>query len=81
MTTIKDKRGKMGFIHICFASDMHPYNCDGKGKCEHCDRAKIEGHNPATCALCDPEYDFAENPYWKIPKAKITTPNKNKEVK
>lgn len=47
-------------------------DCDGVfgGRCEHCERAKIEGHDPATCALCDPDYDYMENPYWKprLPK-------------
>ena len=58
---------KEGNIHICFADDMHPYNCDYPygGSCVHHERKVTEGHDPATCALCDPEYDFAENIYWK----------------
>jgi hypothetical protein len=52
---------------ICTSEDMHPMNCDGPGKCRHCDRLVIvhttdEGtshyeHHPADCALCDPAYD------------------------
>lgn len=56
-------------IHLCFASDMHPYNCDGifygKGHCEHCDRKVTKHHHPKDCALCDPEYDLMPNKYWK----------------
>lgn len=53
-------------VHICHASDMHPYNCDGQfgGACEHCERKKTDDHDPATCALCDPEYDFMPNDVW-----------------
>lgn len=59
-------------IHICRASDMHPYNCDGMfgGRCEHCERLKNEWHDPATCALCDPEYDYQPNEHWNKELAK-----------
>ena len=41
------------------ASNFHPYECDGPGKCVHCDRLYVTGeHDPATCALCDPAYDY-----------------------
>lgn len=43
---------------FCSSEDMHPYECDGLGKCRHCDRRKTKEHDPATCPLCDPEYDF-----------------------
>jgi hypothetical protein len=43
------------------SSNFHPFECDGRGKCVHCDRAKSANHDPATCALCDPEYDGAPN--------------------
>ncbi|HWT45403.1 MAG TPA: hypothetical protein VN085_05530 [Vicinamibacterales bacterium] len=67
------------------ASNFHPFECDGPGKCIHHDRVvtyRGEGdqrhhaldtiedakwtveHDPATCALCDPEYDCAPNPAW-----------------
>lgn len=55
------------------ASNFHPYECDGPGKCIHCDRRKVvfdtQGtrqveHDPATCALCDPEYDGRPNDAW-----------------
>lgn len=46
------------------ASNFHPYECNGPGKCAHCDRQETDGHDPATCALCDPAYDFAPNPHW-----------------
>lgn len=52
-------------IYIDTASNFHPYECDGPGKCIHCDRAKLSHHDPATCALCDPAYDAAPNEYWK----------------
>ena len=37
---------------ICDASSMHPYQCDGPGKCPHCDRRRLKDHNPKTCFLC-----------------------------
>lgn len=50
-------------VFMCSAEDMHPFNCDKPygGDCRHCDRIKDETHDPATCALCDPEYDFQPN--------------------
>lgn len=48
----------------CTTEDFHPYECDGPLKCVHCDRNKTATHDPATCALCDPEYDFQPNPHW-----------------
>jgi len=42
----------------CTTEDFHPYECNGLGKCIHHDRRKTEMHDPATCALCDPKYDF-----------------------
>lgn len=42
---------------LCGSSSLHPYECDGPGECPHCDRRLLVGHDPATCALCDPEYD------------------------
>jgi hypothetical protein len=42
----------MSDIHVCYASDMHPYNCDGPGKCIHCDETKTERHDPKRCWLC-----------------------------
>ena len=38
--------------HICTSSDMHPYECDGPGKCVHCDRRRLKGHKPSKCFLC-----------------------------
>lgn len=35
------------------ASNFHPYECDGKGKCPHCDLRLEPGHDPTLCALCD----------------------------
>lgn len=35
------------------SSNFHPYECDGKGECVHCDREISTKHNPDTCALCD----------------------------
>jgi hypothetical protein len=76
----KDKKVKKegSYIHICMSSDMHPYNCDGMfgGECEHCERAITKYHHPKDCALCDPEYDFAPNKYWK--KKKLPPNKKSK---
>lgn len=44
----------------CVSEDFHPYECDGPGKCRHCDRREIQsahdpqggGHNPEICELC-----------------------------
>lgn len=36
-------------VHLCVASDLHPYECDGEeGGCEHC----CGKHPPETCWLC-----------------------------
>ena len=48
--------------HYDTAENFHPYECDGPGKCRHCDRRQVDAHDPATCALCDPAYDFMPNP-------------------
>ena len=37
---------------VCTADDMHPYACDGPGKCIHCDRRQVKGHVPSLCVLC-----------------------------
>ena len=37
----------------CTAEDMHPYNCDGEGKCIHCDKRPTIDHDPNECALCN----------------------------
>jgi hypothetical protein len=42
-------------IFIDESSNFHPYECDGPGKCIHCDRTVSTTHEPATCALCQPE--------------------------
>lgn len=52
-------------VHVDTSSNFHPYECDGHGKCEHCDRRVSDRHDPATCALCDPAYDMQDNPAWK----------------
>lgn len=48
------------------ASNFHPYECDGPGKCVHCDRVQSETHDPATCMLCQydgaPEHDEESKP-------------------
>lgn len=40
-------------VFLDTASNFHPYECDGPGRCIHCDRTVTDGHDPATCALCD----------------------------
>jgi hypothetical protein len=42
-------------VFICYADDMHPYNCDGMfgGRCIHCETVKTEDHSPEKCALCN----------------------------
>jgi hypothetical protein len=47
----------MADVHFDGAENFHPFECDGKGKCRHCDRRKTEDHDPATCALCTPQVD------------------------
>ena len=37
---------------ICTSQDMHPYECDGKGKCPHCDRKTTPYHKVGRCAFC-----------------------------
>lgn len=51
-------------FHLDHASNFHPYECDGPGKCAHCDRLDVPSHDPGVCALCDPEYDLEPNPFW-----------------
>lgn len=43
---------------------VHPFECGGPGECVHCARLQLYDHNPATCALCDPEYDGSPNIHW-----------------
>lgn len=61
-----------GRIFVCTSEDFHPYECDGYmrgvGACKHCDRRVTADHDPATCPLCDPEYDHAPNRY-RAPEA------------
>jgi len=54
-------------IFICTADDMHPMNCDTPygGNCVHCERKITKNHHPGKCELCDPEYDYQPNKYWK----------------
>ncbi len=54
----------MSNAHIDTASNFHPYECDGPGKCVHCDREEEREHDPATCSLCDPGYDHMPNQAW-----------------
>lgn len=56
--------------HFDTPDNLHPYECDGPGRCRHCDRRIVEGslryqHHPADCALCDPEYDGMPNEHRK----------------
>lgn len=44
-------------VFVDTSENFHPYECDGPGKCRHCDRRVSEGHDPAACGLCDPAYD------------------------
>jgi hypothetical protein len=37
----------------CETADLHPFACDGPGKCEHCDQTITTRHDPDRCALCD----------------------------
>lgn len=46
-------------VHLCYTSDMHPWNCDGAGQCPHCDNA----HDPTKCCLCwDAQDPSSEEP-------------------
>jgi hypothetical protein len=49
------------------AENFHPYECNGPGKCDHCDRDENDRHDPSQCALCDPDYDMQPNPHWPNP--------------
>lgn len=49
----KKKSQRSGFpIFMCTSENFHPYECDGPGKCGHCDKVKNDRHNPEKCALC-----------------------------
>ena len=49
-------------VFVDTSANFHPYECDGPGKCVHCDRLVVvrssdEGtsyyeHHPMDCALC-----------------------------
>jgi hypothetical protein len=41
--------------HVDIADNFHPYECGDD--CPHCARRLTADHDPATCALCDPDYD------------------------
>lgn len=51
-------------VRVCTSEDMHPYECYD-APCRHCERRDDATHDPGVCALCDPEYDYRPNPYWK----------------
>lgn len=34
-------------------SNFHPYECDGPGRCIHCDQKHTSHHDPQICALCN----------------------------
>lgn len=34
------------------SSNFHPYECDGPGKCQHCDHTRTPTHDPDECWLC-----------------------------
>ena len=51
-------------VHIVIGEDMHPYECSGSA-CRHCQREDSPRHDPGVCALCDPDYDHAPNPFWR----------------
>jgi hypothetical protein len=53
----------MNVAYVDTAENFHPYECDGPGSCRHCDRRTDPSHNPAVCALCDPDYDMQPNPH------------------
>lgn len=58
------------------SSNFHPFECNGHGSCVHCDRLVGANHDPATCALCDPEYDGAPNHHRAVePEASGATKN------
>ena len=50
----KSEVGDMTYsIRVCTATDTHPYECDGKGHCHHCDRRTIKNfHYVSKCAFC-----------------------------
>lgn len=67
------------------SSNFHPYECDGPGRCIHCDRKIIAAggsrggpysHHPADCMLCDPAYDGQPNQHWPEPVSEAAGPLK-----
>ncbi len=56
---------------LCSRADLHPYECEGWPECPHCARRHVKradgtlAHDPATCELCDPEYDHQVNEFRK----------------
>lgn len=47
-------------VFVDTAENFHPWECDGPGRCRHCDQHKDDTHDPATCALCEPIEPVAE---------------------
>ena len=56
----ENKYGKGLTFHFCMSEDMHPYECDGIGKCIHCDRRRTATHIPENCALCDDDLPIVD---------------------
>lgn len=59
-------------VFLDTAENFYPYECNGPGSCIHCDRLYRKSlmtgemlHDPATCELCDPEYDGRPNEHRK----------------
>lgn len=42
------------------ADNFHPFECNGPGKCVHCDAQTTDKHDPNNCALCGTEKETTE---------------------
>lgn len=55
----------MSAVHFDTSENFHPYGCQERSSCRHCERRDDKAHDPGVCPLCDPDYDMQPNPYWK----------------
>lgn len=53
MQTKRERERSRRMVLLDPAENLHPYECDGRGRCVHCDRRVEVGHDPETCALCN----------------------------
>jgi ferredoxin len=54
-------------LFVCTGADMHPYACDGPGKCIHCDRtvtlrSEVPRRLDSVRALKDADWEVEHDP-------------------